>query len=326
MKFRKLFPVLAVALLGVGCNNDDDGGGEVEPPRDAAEVLVEDDALLKEYLSTHYYNYAEFENPTAEFDYQIRFDTITDANRGSVIALIDQVETRQYDFEDVPHTLYVLVVREGVGEQVKLGHGVLFDYEGSLLTGNVFDQSFTPSYGATLSVAVSSSFELVGRGAYVEGFNRLLAELKTGTGYVDNPDGTITWNQDYGIGAAFMPSGLAYFNAAQGGIPAYSPLIFKIDTYAVEDVDQDRILQGTQSFTLPDTVPSHLEDVDGDGDPRNDDTDGDGIPNFADPDDDEDGVLTEFEYDKDGDGIPDDYNNDGTPDYLDPEYPTLDNN
>lgn len=325
MKFRKLFPVLAIALLGIGCNNDDDGGGDIEPPRDAGEVYLEDDALLQEYLRTHYYNYADFQNPPADFDYQIKFDTITDANRGSVIPLIDQVETRVYDFEDVPHNLYVLVAREGVGEDVKLGHAVLFDYEGSLLNGEIFDESYTPSFGATLGVAIED-FELVGRGSYVEGFNRLLAELSIGTGFVDNPDGTITWNQDYGIGAVFMPSGLGYFNVSQSAIPAYSPLIFKIDTYAVEDEDQDRILQGTQSFPLADTVPSHLEDVDGDGDPRNDDTDGDGTPNYIDPDDDGDGVLTEYEYDKDGDGIPDDHNNDGTPDYLDPDYPTLDNN
>lgn len=325
MNFRKLFPVLALALFGISCNNDDDGGTDVEPPRDASEVLAEDDALLKEYLDTHYYNYEAFQNPTEDFDYQIVFDTITDANRGEVIPLSEQVVTRQYDFEGVAHNLYVLVVREGVGEKIKLGHAVLCDYEGSLLNGDIFDQSYTPLFGSTLAVSLSN-FELVGRGAYVEGFNRLLTELKIGTGYIENGDGTISWNQDYGIGAAFMPSGLAYFNAAQSQIPAYSPLIFKIDAYGVEDSDQDRVLSGTQSFLRPDTVPSHLEDPDGDGDPRNDDTDGDGVPNFADPDDDGDGVLTEFEYDKDGDGMADDHNNDGTPDYLDPTYPTVENN
>ena len=104
-----------------------------------------------------------------------------------------------------------------------------------------------------------------------------------------------------------------------------------------------------------DTVPTALEDTNGDGNLANDDTDDDGIPNFLDNDDDGDMVLTSFEYvftnknattnlldtdndgkpnyldnDDDGDGIltinedyngnhnpaDDDTNNDGIPDYL----------
>lgn len=72
-----------------------------------------------------------------------------------------------------------------------------------------------------------------------------------------------------------------------------------------------------------DTVPTAMEDLNGDGNLSNDDTDGDGIPNFLDNDDDGDMVLTEFEYvfsggllggntlqDTDGDGVPDYLDND----------------
>ena len=70
-----------------------------------------------------------------------------------------------------------------------------------------------------------------------------------------------------------------------------------------------------------DSIPGILEDLDGDGDPRNDDTDGDEAPNFLDPDDDNDGVLTKDEGGADGDPTNDfnDPNNPTLPDYLNPD-------
>lgn len=60
------------------------------------------------------------------------------------------------------------------------------------------------------------------------------------------------------------------------------------------------------------------EDLNQDGDPKNDDTDGDGKANYRDPDDDNDGILTILE-DVNGNGNPldDDTDFDGTADYLD---------
>ena len=150
-----------------------------------------------------------------------------------------------------------------------------------------------------------------------------MVKLKTGTSFTENIDGTLEWNQDYGIGAAFMPSGLGYFNSPPLGssIPSYSPLIFKVDMLEFNEIDEDYTIINAQGGTAstPDGIPSHLEDVDGDGDPRNDDTDGDGIPNYLDADDDGDGVLTKAEYDYDEDGVVDDSDGDGVPDYLDPD-------
>ncbi|MBT8269092.1 MAG: hypothetical protein HKO96_13020 [Flavobacteriaceae bacterium] len=70
-----------------------------------------------------------------------------------------------------------------------------------------------------------------------------------------------------------------------------------------------------------DTVPSALEDINGNGDLEDDDTDGDGIPNYKDQDDDNDNVPTRNENpdpNLDGD-LSDAQNTDGTdePDYLD---------
>ena len=69
-----------------------------------------------------------------------------------------------------------------------------------------------------------------------------------------------------------MPSGLGYFGRATGSIPAYSPIIFKIDLFLVKQTDHDG-----------DGILSSLEyDNDEDGIP--DDSDGDGLADYLDSD------------------------------------------
>ena len=68
------------AFLAFACNNDDDGGLAQVEVRDRTEVAVEDDQALLDYLSTHFYNYEDFESPSEDFDYQIVFDTIAGEN------------------------------------------------------------------------------------------------------------------------------------------------------------------------------------------------------------------------------------------------------
>jgi len=66
-----------------------------------------------------------------------------------------------------------------------------------------------------------------------------------------------------------------------------------------------------------DLIPNILEDVNGNGNIKDDDTDGDGLPNYLDDDDNDDGILT-ADHDVNGNGDPtdDDANNDGIPDYI----------
>ncbi|WP_224483665.1 FKBP-type peptidyl-prolyl cis-trans isomerase [Robertkochia aurantiaca] len=304
--------ILVGSLIFTACSNDDDTQ-RIEI-RDAAEVALEDDAEIRSYLSTHFYNYEEFANPPADFDNKIVFDTIAGPNAGKT-PMIEQVSTkvipvRTGDGRSVDHTLYFLVAREGIGEKPQLGHGVVVNYFGNLLNGNSFDSSVTETFFTTLGV--------------IRGYAELFPNLGVSSGFTENADGTVNWNDDYGIGAVFIPSGLGYFSDARPGIPSYSPLIFRTSLFSLEDVDQDFIRTSPTTQTpAPDGIPSHLEDVDGDGNPRNDDTDDDGLANFEDADDDGDGILTEFEYDADGDGVVDDSNGDGTPDYLDPEWPKV---
>ena len=82
MRLNKYF-LAGIALAGLiftSCNDDDDGGVEPVELRDEREQAVIDDDSIVEYLTTHFYNYEEFENPTPDFDYNIVFDTIAGEN------------------------------------------------------------------------------------------------------------------------------------------------------------------------------------------------------------------------------------------------------
>ncbi len=293
--------ICLTAFVVFSCNKEDDDSPEIIPPRDRGEQAIEDDQALIEYLSTHFYNYEEFENPDEDFDYVVRFDTIADENQGKTpIIDSDKLLTKTVNYRGVDQQLYVLVAREGAGEKPSFADSTLVSYQGELLDGSVFDSRLkTPTWfnlTAYVQAGVNGNSIIPGP---VEGFAEGLEEFRAASGFVVNPDNTIKWNNDFGVGAIFMPSGLGYFSSPQSGIPAYSPIIFAINMYRVNEADHDR-----------DGVASLLEDLDGDGDLFNDDTDGDGLPNFSDADDDGDGRLTKDELG--------DKNEDGIPDYLDP--------
>lgn len=311
MRLNKIMMICLTAFLVYSCDNDDDNGPGTIPPRDRGEQAIEDDQALIDYLSTHFYNYEEFEEPSENFDYVVRFDTIAGENSDKTpIIESEKLLTKTVNFQGVDQQLYILKAREGEGKKPTYADSTYVAYEGELLNQNVFDSRLkTP-----LWFNLTSYFEVGAQGPTlrpgpVKGFSEGLEEFRAATGFTTNPDNTVTWNNDYGAGAIFMPSGLAYFSSAQNSIPSYSPLIFKVNLYKVNVADHDR-----------DGIESFMEDLDGDGDLFNDDTDGDGIPNFSDADDDGDGTPTrdEIEINADGSITFTDSNGDGTPDYLDP--------
>lgn len=289
--------ILGFVLLFVvlwSCKNDDDVDVESVPPRMLSEVAIENDAEIKAYLETHFYNYEEFENPPAGFDYKIIIDTIAGDNLGKT-SLINQVETKlvteysstfgRSDEEEIQHTLYYLSARDGVGESPTIGDNTVVRYEGALLNGISFDASSVPT-----------SQYLSG---FVRGYANGIINFKTGVGPMDNGDGSVSF-EDYGVGVIFMPSALGYFDQPRSGsgIPAYAPLVFYVDVLSFEkDTDFDG-----------DGIPSILEDLDGDGNLNNDNTDDETepfnvfLPNHNDTDDDEDGILTIDEIDLDDEG------------------------
>ncbi|MEO9891786.1 FKBP-type peptidyl-prolyl cis-trans isomerase [Aurantibacter sp.] len=305
MQLKRIFYLLIVVIGIASCNNDDNSVSTVEV-QTLAETIVTDQDSINDFLDTHFYNYEDFANPEEDFDYKIIIDTIAGDNAAK-LPLADFVETAtlavQVTEEEgyVDHTLYYIVAREGVGESPTIGDDAFVTYEGSLLDGTVFDSGTTPTV-----------FNLSG---VVRGFGNGVIKLKSGTGPIENGDGTVSY-EDYGIGVVIMPSALGYYSSSTSTlIPSYSPLIFKIDLLSfLADTDSDE-----------DGIPNIEEDLDGDGNLNNDNTDVDlevsfFVANYNDSDDDGDGILTLDEISDDEGNIIKPYpdtDGDGTPDYLD---------
>jgi FKBP-type peptidyl-prolyl cis-trans isomerase FkpA len=309
-KITYLLTFLITGIVLISCRPDDEGNGIVV--RDRGEVFTEDLVKLQDYLNTHFYNYEEFAANPAGADFEIAFDTIADANAGKT-PLASQVTSNAVTRDGVDYTYYTLKVRQGGGiAKPTFADSTLVSYEGRLLDNTVFDGSVNPIW-----------FDLPG--VFVEGFALGLLDLNEAISINSNPDGTLSFI-DSGIGAVFMPSGLAYFNIAQTGIPSYSPLIFSYQLRKSETTDHDN-----------DGIFSKFEDLDGDfylKSPDNrDNTDGDQsqfgiLYNYVDVDDDGDGVATIFENpDPNGDGDPsdaEDLDGDGIPGYLDANEVNID--
>ena len=305
--FKFLLPIVALTLILVSsCEGDDDPEDNFIPARDRAEENIDSTLEVERYLNTHFYNYEEFENPPAGFDFKIRFDTIADANADKT-PLIEQVDFKMVQDrvnEDVSYKLYYLKVIEGQGEQPSFPDIVRINYEGTYVVdedgikeNKLFDSAVTPI-----------QFDLT---LIVNGLQDALIEFKASTGLIDNPDGTVIY-ENFGVGAVFMQSGLGYYvNPPPGtavSIPVYSQLIFTFQLFQTEIGDQDN-----------DGVPSVLEDVNGNGLEEDDDTDSDNQSNYFDPDDDGDGRPTrdEIEINEDGTITFPDTDADGVVDYLD---------
>lgn len=303
MRMNKFFLVcFSLILISASCEKE--GGFDPDPidERDPAEQALIDDDSLVSFLETHFYNYEEFANPPAGFDYKIEIDTISGENAGKTpIIESPLLETKTIIKDDVEYTIYYLKVREGQGEPATFTDSTFVTYRGGLLSGDMFDSAATPTW---LDMVYS-----------VEGFSEGVTEFQGATGFEINPDNTVQWNDDFGIGAVFFPSGLGYFSEppAESIIPRYSPLVFTFELYGVNDTDHDQ-----------DGIPTVMEDLDGDeilAMDLDDDTDADLTPNFEDDDDDDDGILTRDEIiiNEDGTLTFPDTDGDGVPDYLDAE-------
>ncbi len=305
-----IFVFLALAFTFFSCKNDDDSGVVEVPPKLLSEVSPEDDAKIKEFLNTHFYNYEDFETPPEGFDQKIVIDTIAgeNADKTPMMEFAQSVTVNVSSShlglsageEDVPHKLYYIEVKQGGAEKSPTyADSTLISYRGALLNGTLFDQNQDYVW-----------FELP---SSVRGFANGVAQLRTGTSdqLVENGDGTFDIANS-GKGILIMPSGLGYFNGTRELIPSYSVLLFMVDLgIYVEDTDWDN-----------DGIPSIDEDLNGNGFMFDDNTDEDTSANFRDIDDDGDGVLTRNEISDDNGNIilpyPD-TDNDGIPDYLDPD-------
>lgn len=286
LKTYVLSTLCFLALLS-SCKKDDDDSIELVPERDRTEQQVADFDSLQNYLKTHYYNRATFLEPGNYTIDDILIKELPKDDSGNYQALPDpdtnQLLSEAVDIDNPKTTkylgteyqYYVLILNEGGGENPHFSDKLRLNYNGSLQNGKSFDNSVTP---VEMELVKTSFFGP----EPVKGFRLGITEFKTAESFVENNDGTVTFN-NYGFGVLFLPSGLGYFqNPPQGSIiSTFSNLIFKIELFQMKIMDHDG-----------DGIPSYMEDLDGDGDFWNDDTNSNEIPNFLDNDDDGDRVLT----------------------------------
>ena len=289
-------PLLSLIALLSSCDSNNNSTQTTVELRDYAEQFAKDDALLVEYLTTHFYNYEDFVG-AGEEEINIVIDTIAgdNANKTQMINQVQQISVPVTDTEgvEIDHTLYYLIVKQGsrLEDRPSIVDSVYLTYTGTLLDGTVFDRR----------ISAPIWFDNI---AVISGFRHGLQFFAPGTS-IRSEDGIDTF-LNKGQGIILMPSGIGYFGSSLGSLPEYSPLVFNVGIITTKQNDHD--LDGVLSVN---------EDPDGDGNPFNDDTDNDGIANFSDADDDGDGILTSLELDEDGDGVIDDSDGDGIPDYLD---------
>ncbi len=304
-----VFLCFTVTLLS--CKKDDDNDVIEVPPSLLSDVSPEDDATIREFLNTHFYNYEDFDNLPDGFDYKIVIDTIAGENADKR-PLMDDAQSVTINVssgflglsageEDIAHKLYYIEVKEGGGGSPTFADSTLVRYQGSLLDGTLFDES--------------QDFTWQELPFTVRGYGNGISKLKAGTSdqVMENGDGTYTVANS-GMGIIVMPSGLGYFNNSGSSIiPSYAPLLFKVELgLYIEDTDRDN-----------DGIPSIDEDLNGNGYLFDDNTNVEDepfnpLPNFRDADDDGDGVSTRNEItDENGIITFPDSDGDGTPDYLD---------
>jgi hypothetical protein len=334
-------------MFVLSCDDDDDVNFIQVPERDRAEVYEEDISEIEEFLTTHTVNQDVFTANSTYSDtsvipaintendsFEIEFQKITATS--SQISIMDMLSNNDNEprlrFKMVEdntgqeYKLYYLIFREGLGSNLHpldeavtkyIGTSFTLNDEDEIIEDEIFDNSPVP-IAFNLTAFSSSS-------GVVQGFRDGLIQFKTSVGFTESENGDVVYH-NHGIGAIFIPSGLAYFSNPIGIIEQYEPIMFKIDLINRIDTDYDL-----------DNIPSHLEDLNADNDGFNDDSDGDLLSNFFDNDDDGDGVLTRDEdledtdltIDSDGDGDPtndrngdgnplnDDTDGDGIPNYLD---------
>ncbi|AOW11087.1 FKBP-type peptidyl-prolyl cis-trans isomerase [Flavobacterium gilvum] len=303
-KIKFYFILLIATVVTLNSCHKDDNNEDVTPPIPYADQYPKDIAAIEDYLNTHYISEV-VNNPGQPNDQDVTISKIDNpVTQPSLMSYLNsstlpRLTFRNVNAHDITYKIYTLVIREGKRNDAVNGggeypcnmDGVYAGYKGTLLDGTVFDSSNNGQSLFNLDGTTHDGGTGVIRG-WSEGFPQFL------TGWMSsNTDGTVRYN-DFGVGVMFLPSGMGYYNNAQGSIPAYSPLVFSVKLFGVKRYDHDQ-----------DGIPSYQEDLNGDrymntfaaGVANPDDTDGDGVPNFNDFDDDGDNYATRGEI-KDANG------------------------
>ncbi|WP_293894168.1 FKBP-type peptidylprolyl isomerase [Flavobacterium sp.] len=310
--FFKIIFLFTLGLTVVSCSKSDSG---TEPLRDYKVQRDADMANIETFMHTHYMEVIN--NPGATDDQDVAFTLIPTG--GTQTSIWDQTSypiltryvTVKQNNVDVVYKIYYLELRQGTGQSPCNVDRVLTSYRGEYIYPNTVTSTTTPPVTTTTilsnefeeSVNPQSFFNLTG---VIRGWSEIFPQFKTGS-YTGNPDGTVSYN-DFGAGVMFLPSGLAYYSGAQGGIPSYSPLIFTFKLYEIQRVDHDAdgiysyqedlgtsTVNNDGTVTVSPGVPDGYVYKMATGIVNPDDTDGDEFPDFLDTDDDGDFFTTKSE-------------------------------
>lgn len=227
---KVILTLFAIAVLGVSCKKDDDH--EVEPPRNRAEEAIAAQNEIEEFLSNYAYNYEEFENPSEDFDYRVVIDSIEAGSDKT--PLIEQVDYKMVEdpYEpEVKYKLYYLKVAQGEGPAVADAEVVHITYETwRLRTGELLERTNSSQPKPFVLDNIYNN----------TGLKEVLKEFNAADGYIENEDGTIVY-EGYGIGAAFVPSGLAFYNNPPLGAPIgyYNQLIYTFQVKGVTEKEEE---------------------------------------------------------------------------------------
>lgn len=261
----KIFSLLTLGVLFAECAKDDSPG--VTPARPHAEVYAEDLIKIEAYLKSHYIvvdkvngDVTNVEIDSTDTDHPV---SIWDQTTYPLLNKI--VKLYGVDFKVYYLKLDTKTDTDADGNKPCGADRILCTYRGTLLDGSQFDIAQNPV-----------EYDLAN---LVRGWEYIIPEFRAGSFDPEGTDGMLN-PVNYGSGVMFVPSGLAYYNNGNVGIPGYAPLVFTFNLLAVTYLDQDE-----------DKILSKYEYViDDEGTLL--DTDGDKIPNVFDADDDNDGFYT----------------------------------
>lgn len=291
-RILKAFSLIAFIAVFASCKKDDDNS--VAPPRDYTIQNAADMDSITKFLKTHY-------TVLDETTYEATFPEITDGQTSIWDDQVHELQSTIVRRNGIDYTIYYLNFRQGVEDAPSGVDNITVNYRGTLLDGTQFDYRPVVGEGLSLNKAIA-------------GWQDIMPLFQAGT-YIAGGNGSPASFADFGAGAMFLPSGLAYYSGSASNLmPAYSCLVFSFQLFDVEytDLDGDKILNKDEFEWTRKKDPVTGEYLtDGEGEYIWEkiavvfsDTDGDGIPNYADVDDDGDGRLTKDEVRQQVDGKP----------------------
>lgn len=290
IKFKHLFYTIAIATILYSCGSDNNNN-TVDNFDHAAQAPIDNDSIVN-FLKNNYYDADKDSVKVIDAGQTPSLWEEREGNEGGVDVKLYIKDVKD---NDVDYKLYYYLKKQGIPD-VDKGYPKMMDSVYVKYKGQIIIKKDSLSVDFEKNTAWFSLIQVI------KGWTYGFPHFKGGNNITSN--GPITYDKG-GKGILFIPSGLAYKNSGTLSIAGNSNLMFTFELWDfVKDTDDDQ-----------DNVPSYSEDIDGDGDPRNDDTNGNRIPNYLDTDDDGDGVLTKDE-DANGDGDP-------RNDFSDPNKPTI---